>query len=70
WGYADNEGSNTLASDAQNCGFDISNAVREDGEPMPLAYIDFVKVQCAINHTAGPLGEISTEIADINEVQR
>ena len=70
WGYADNEGSNTLASDAQSCGFDISNAVREDGEPMPLAYIDFVKVQCAINHTAGPLGEISTEIADINEVQR
>lgn len=70
WGYADNQGSNSLASDAQSCGFDISNAVREDGEPMPLAYIDFVKVQSAINHTAGPLGEISTEIADIYEVQR
>ncbi len=70
WGYADNEGSNSLASDAQSCGFDISHAVREDGEPMPLAYIDFVKVQSAINSTSGPLGEVSTEITDIYEVQR
>ena len=65
WGYADNEGSNTLASDAQSCGFDISNAVREDGEPMELGYIDFVKVQSAINHTAGLLGEVSAEVVDI-----
>ncbi|MBR4853894.1 MAG: PKD domain containing protein [Alistipes sp.] len=69
WGYADNAGSDSLASDAQSCSFDIANAVRDDGEPMPLAYIDFVKVQCAINHSAGALGEVSTEIVDIYEIK-
>ena len=69
WGYADNAGEDSLASDAQSCSFDIANAVRDDGEPMPLAYIDFVKVQCAINSTSGPLGEVSTEIADIYEIK-
>ena len=65
WGYADNEGSDLLGNDKQSCGFDISNAVREDGEPMVLGYIDFVKVQSAINSTSGPLGEVSTEVVDI-----
>ena len=65
WGYADNKGSDTLAEDSHSCGFDISNAVREDGEPMELGYIDFVKVQSAINHTAGLLGEVSAEVVDI-----
>lgn len=69
WGYADNKGSDLLSSDEQSCGFDISNAVREDGEPMELGYIDFVKVQCAINSTSGHLGEVSTEVADVFEIQ-
>lgn len=64
WGYADNAGSDVLSGDEQRCGFDISNAVREDGEPMELGYIDFVKVQSAVNHCAGPLGELSAEVTD------
>ena len=69
WGYADNKGENSLASDAQSYGFDISNAVREDGEPIELGYVDFVKVQCAINSTSGPLGEVSTEVVDVYMIQ-
>ena len=47
---------------AMKCYFKISNAVNLDGSPADLQYIDFVKVQSAINHVAGGLGEISTEV--------
>jgi hypothetical protein len=53
WGYVDNE----FGGDK----FDISNAVQADGTPANLKYIDFVKVQTAVNALAGVLGEISTE---------
>ena len=66
WGYADNRGSDADLSagngEAMKCYFKISNAVNRDGSPANLQYIDFVKVQSAINHVAGGLGEISTEV--------
>ncbi len=70
WGYADNQGTD---SDAGTSGeavknyFKISSAVTADGEAAALQYIDFVKVQSAINHTAGALGEISTEVLAIED---
>jgi PKD repeat protein len=66
WGYADNRGNDADSSasngEAMKCYFKISNAVNLDGTPADLQYIDFVKVQSAINHVAGGLGEISTEV--------
>ena len=66
WGYADNKGSDAEASassgEAAKCYFKIYNAVNRDGSPADLQYIDFVKVQSAINYVAGGLGEISTEV--------
>ena len=70
WGYADNfspvdrltESYNTAADINANY-FKISNAIDLDGEHIDLDYIDFVKVQCAVNAKSGWLGELSTEVA-------
>jgi hypothetical protein len=40
----------------------IRNAIQVDGNPIDLAYIDFVKVQCGLNLITSTFGEISTEI--------
>jgi hypothetical protein len=40
----------------------ISDAIQQDGSPIHLQYIDFVKVQCAINEANSGFGEISTEM--------
>ena len=69
WGYVDNfspidregEGSNSEA-DANVNHFKIENAIDLDGEAIDLDYIDFVKVQCAVNAKSGWLGELSTEV--------
>jgi hypothetical protein len=53
WGYVDNTNSKV--------GFFIEDAVQADGTPADLKFIDFVKVQTAVNAMAGILGEISTE---------
>jgi hypothetical protein len=50
--YVDNRGSTF---------FKISDAIQVDGSPVQLKYIDFVKVQTAVNNYAGVLGEVSTE---------
>lgn len=68
WGYADNMGDDVRKQEGADEGtavktyFKISNAVNADGSPANLRYIDFVKVQTAINHVAGALGEVSTEV--------
>lgn len=67
WGYADNYGSDRGTGDnadgaAAKTLFDIDNAVNADGTPANLQYIDFVKVQTAINHATALLGEVSTEV--------
>ena len=68
WGYADNMGSDAAKVDSTDgqtaikSYFKIANAVNVDGSTAGLRYIDFVKVQTSINHVAGALGEISTEV--------
>ena len=69
WGYVDNfspvdrigEGDNRNAVANINY-FKIENAIDCDGEPIDLKYVDFVKVQCAVNAKSGWLGELSTEV--------
>jgi hypothetical protein len=46
-GYVD-----TSSSDV-GLGFNIADAVQADGAPIDLAFIDFVKVQCAIHNDSG-----------------
>ena len=71
WGYADNAGTDadttSTEGNAAKCHLKISNAVHPDGTAADLQYIDFVKVQSAINYTAGALGEISTEVMGIED---
>lgn len=66
WGYADNLGSDTQG---QLTRFSLSNAVDAEGESVTLSYVDFVKIQTAVMATAGPLGEISTEIRGVYDTQ-
>ena len=72
WGYADNVGSDALdksaPGDSQRTGFRISNAMYADGTPANLAFIDFVKVQVAVQATSGALGEISTEVCRFQDL--
>lgn len=69
WGYADNFSPIDRLTDDDNASakvnanhFDISNAMRFDCEPVELQYIDFVKVQTALNTKSGWLGENSAEV--------
>ena len=64
WGYADNMGEDSTALDGmpQANRFRISDAVDEEGNPVELRSISFVKVQTGVLAQAGPLGEVSTEI--------
>ena len=76
WGYADNYSEvDRLSTDNNSSGgasdnhFKISDAVRWDGQPANLKYIDFIKIQTAVCDKAGWIGEVSTEIlfiADYN----
>lgn len=68
WGYADNA-SSIDSNNGENL-FDISNAIDKDGNRIELEYIDFVKVQSALQQQCGWLGELSTEIRGIKQVER
>ena len=61
WGYADNFGDDFNAGNHQNY-FKISDAVDDKNNDINLPSIDFIKVQTAINGSAGWLGENSTEV--------
>ena len=62
WGYVDNQ-SNISAND--KIGFDIDWAVDDSGNPVCLDYVDFIKVYTGVVQEAGWLGETSTELAGI-----
>ncbi len=69
WGYADNfssidrlTGDANAAADANANHFKISNAIDFECQPIVLEFIDFVKVQVAVNTKSGWLGEVSTEV--------
>ena len=64
WGYADN----WSETDPDIDKFSISNAVRWDGEPADLRYIDFVKIQCGVQAKGGWTGEQSTELTLIRDL--
>lgn len=67
WGYVDNLPNNPAnipqEDGAYNPGFKIDWAVDEDGNPVNLTHIDFIKVYNAMNQYCGWLGETSTEVA-------
>ena len=72
WGYADNFSPVDRLTEEDNAEggvnanhFKISNAIDFECEPIHLDYIDFVKVQCAVNAKSGWLGELSTEVCGL-----
>jgi hypothetical protein len=74
-GYADNlpaeknaSGSYDLVFDNEGNKFDIDNAINSNGKSMELTHIDFVKVYTALNIEAGWLGENSTEVFGIEDI--
>lgn len=66
WGYADNASERDCA-DAVNS-LDIDNAIDILGKPIKLEYIDFVKIQSAVQSKSGWIGELSTEVCNIAEI--
>ena len=66
WGYADNASERDCA-DAVNS-LDIDNAIDILGKPIKLEYVDFVKVQSAVQSKSGWLGELSTEVCNFVEI--
>lgn len=69
WGYVDNFSSIDRLTDNENANaatnanhFRISDAIDNNGNPIDLKYIDFIKVQVGVNTKSGWLGEVSTEV--------
>ncbi len=63
WGYADNHPNST-----DLCKFKIDWAVNEQGKPVTLDAVDFVKIYCAVNQGAGVTGELSTEVMTVEDL--
>jgi hypothetical protein len=63
WGYADN-----VANTDVNATFDIAWAVNASGTPVSLTGIDFIKIYTATIQDAGWLGEVSTEVSGIEDI--
>jgi hypothetical protein len=61
WGYVDNM-SDFITVDGDDFRFRISDAVQQDGSPVDLPWIDFIKVHTAVYGYNVTLGEISTEV--------
>jgi hypothetical protein len=57
WGYVDN------MPNSEDPGLKIDWAVDENGNPVELDKIDFIKIYCAENQYCGWLGETSTEVS-------
>ncbi|HOC31878.1 MAG TPA: hypothetical protein PKK84_06525 [Armatimonadota bacterium] len=49
--------------------FDIAWAVDQNGAPVELPYIDFVRISCAVNLNQGVLGYVSTEVDAVSIVR-
>ncbi len=62
-GYADSHPNNTDYS----C-LDIDNAIDPAGNPVKLSSIDFIKIYTGVLQTNGMLGECSTEVAAIEQL--
>jgi hypothetical protein len=57
WGYIDNFGDGSRPRDE----FWLEDAVKADGSPANLKYIDFVKIHTAVVGKGSAIGELSTE---------
>ena len=68
WGYVDNRPDygyglvNGTQQSNQNLGFDIEWAVDDNGAPVHLKQVDFIKVYSGLLQQCGWLGETSTEV--------
>lgn len=76
WGYVDNFSPIDRLTDDINYNaapnanhFKISHAIDYKGNEVKLDYIDFIKVQTALNVKAGWLGENSTEVFKFIDIQ-
>lgn len=63
WGYADNYPNNS-----GKIGFMIEWAVDDEGNPVSLSGIDFVKIYTGVNQCNGWVGECSTEVAGVTDL--
>lgn len=68
WGYVDNLGSDAIEGGTPRNGFRIENAIRADGTPAELRFVDFIKVQSGVNAQSGQLGELSTEVCGFEDL--
>lgn len=66
WGYVDNASNRDCAEGVNS--LDIDNAIDILGKPIKLEYIDFVKIQSAVQSKSGWVGELSTEVCNICEI--
>ena len=64
YGYADCHPNDSIA----RCSFDIDWAVTDDGKPIHLPCVDFVRVYTGVFQQCGWTGEISTEISHARDL--
>ena len=64
YGYADCHPNDSIA----RCSFDIDWAVTDDGKPIYLPCVDFVRVYTGVFQQCGWTGEISTEISHARDI--
>jgi hypothetical protein len=64
YGYADCHPNDSIA----RCSFDIDWAVTDDGKPIYLPCVDFVRVYTGVFQQCGWTGEISTEISHARDL--
>lgn len=69
WGYADNWSESDMRDSPKPRNyFRIADAVDAEGKPAELKYIDFIKVQTAVNVQGGAgVGELSTEVESFRD---
>lgn len=63
WGYADNQPNGT-----DGCRFDVSRAIDEEGNPVNLDGINFIRIHTAVFRQMEAIGEASTEVSCIRSL--
>lgn len=66
WGYVDNASAKDCSEGVNS--IDIDNTIDIFGNPITLEYVDFVKIQSAVQSKSGWIGEMSTEVCNICEI--
>lgn len=64
YGYADNQPN----TDREGCSMDIGWAVDDEGQPVALTHVDFIRCYNAMNQACGSIGETSTEITGAEDL--